>query len=109
MTKLEPALGTACAVAAFFDGDFNNFGDESLGKSTNFRMNSHRRRERTSASCDHNPVTILLHFGCSADRLKNLHRSLHPIFQARILSCRRIRSERAPDFTKTRRCMRVVR
>ena len=36
------AIIAVIAVAASFARDFNIFGDESLGESTNFRMNRHR-------------------------------------------------------------------
>src|SRR6185369_1679296 len=84
--NFEAALRTAFAVAAFHDGHFNNFGDESLGESTNFRMNSNSSSERTATSYDHDLVIMQLDFSRATDRLENLQRNLHTIFQADIFS-----------------------
>jgi hypothetical protein len=100
MTELETALRTAVAVAAFFDRDFNNFRDESLGQVTDFRMNRYRRSERTTTTYDHHLVTMLLDFGGATNRFENFQRRLHTTLQTCTLSGLRIRCERAPDFAQ---------
>jgi len=61
----------------FLDRDFNNFGDESLGEVTDFRVNSHGSSQRTTVTNYYNLVFVSLNLSRAADRYQHLQRALH--------------------------------
>jgi hypothetical protein len=51
----------------FLDGSFDDFGDESLGESTDFRMYDYSGREGTTGATNHNLVALLFGVNSAAD------------------------------------------
>ena len=63
----------------FFDGGFDDLGDEGFGQLTDFRVNGDGGGERAAAAPNHEPVIVLLYCGGPADSRQHLQSDLRAL------------------------------